>query len=262
MNPTQRRVAVALAEAGIDDAEPLAALTQPSLRLRPTRSALELLPLGASRFGGVPDVPADFEWPGEDEPMPLLAQIDLAALPPSELPRAGWLLFFFYDAGNEHGVVRHVTGAREQLARAAAPEEAYPPCALEVQESVDVELPDLDDETFAAEQDKWLPFLDVVRTLRGDPPAEELDPDPIKALANHHLLGHPEAIQGPMIEELDQFDQRGATHDGPWRLLLQIESDRVAGFSWGDGGSLYFWVRAQALAEGNFERVWCISQCY
>src|SRR6186713_1234987 len=95
LNPTQRRIAEALTAAGLEDAEALAAFTQPSLRLHPTPCELASLPLGASRFGGAPDVPADFDWPGAGEPLAFVAQINLAELPASELPSVGWLVFFY-----------------------------------------------------------------------------------------------------------------------------------------------------------------------
>ena len=72
------------------------------------------LPVGASRFGGQPDVPAGFTWPvfetavPEDEtvkprPLAFLAQFDCASLAPLDreglLPKTG-LLSFFYELGS------------------------------------------------------------------------------------------------------------------------------------------------------------------
>jgi hypothetical protein len=94
-----------------------------SIRLRTDRSAARYL--GESRVGGRPSAPADFEWPTRRVEMPtpspgflavrpsvrilppdgsstfqFIAQIDLAAVAPSDidrlLPRDG-LLLFFYD---------------------------------------------------------------------------------------------------------------------------------------------------------------------
>ena len=73
------------------------------------------LPVGASRFGGQPDVPAGFTWPvfetavPEDEtvkprPLAFLAQFDCASLAPLDreglLPKTG-LLSFFYELGSQ-----------------------------------------------------------------------------------------------------------------------------------------------------------------
>ena len=30
---------------------------------------------------------------------------------------------------------------------------------------------------------------------------------------------------------------------------------------WGDCGCIYFWLKKQDLAAGNFDRVWLILQC-
>lgn len=31
---------------------------------------------------------------------------------------------------------------------------------------------------------------------------------------------------------------------------------------WGDAGMLYYWIRRQDLAQGNFDNVWMTMQCY
>jgi uncharacterized protein YwqG len=45
-------------------------------------------------------------------------------------------------------------------------------------------------------------------------------------------------------------------------LLLQIDSDDAIGWTWGDAGRLYFWIRKQDLAARRFDRVWTILQCH
>ena len=52
---------------------------------------------GNSRFGGVPTLPAELEWPrtGAGRPLHFLLQVDCSELPPgSELPERGTLFFF------------------------------------------------------------------------------------------------------------------------------------------------------------------------
>ena len=71
--------------------------------------------VGADRFGGVPDVPADFTWPvfetatyDDDDvkprPLAFLAQVCCAALAPYDtdglLPKTG-VLSFFYELGSQ-----------------------------------------------------------------------------------------------------------------------------------------------------------------
>ena len=61
------------------------------------------IPVGASKFGGVPDVPAGFVWPmWQNKPLSFMGQIRLGDVAPFDteqlLPTSGWL-HFFYDVG-------------------------------------------------------------------------------------------------------------------------------------------------------------------
>jgi len=47
-----------------------------------------------------------------------------------------------------------------------------------------------------------------------------------------------------------------------WRLLLQVDYDSDTDMMWEDGGRLYFWIRTQDLAQGDFSKVWLILQCF
>lgn len=94
----------------------------------------------------------------------------------------------------------------------------------------------------------------------------------------HRFGGHPSAIQGDMKLECQLVSNGLYCGDGnaydssrgralaaaadDWQLLLQIDSDHYAGWMWGDAGRLYFWIRRQDLEARNFEKVWCILQCY
>ena len=91
----------------VREAEPLSSLS------------LSALPLGASRLGGVPDLPAGTEWPSHaGVPLTFLLQVRLedahAAMAgarradgrpfpplPAELPRRGWLVYFHLLCDNE-----------------------------------------------------------------------------------------------------------------------------------------------------------------
>src|SRR5947209_7012508 len=77
-------------------------LSRPSIRLLTTRVDESSFPIGASKIGGVPDLPADIAWPQcHGLPQSFLAQIHLADIASSEretlLPHRG-MLWFFYDA--------------------------------------------------------------------------------------------------------------------------------------------------------------------
>lgn len=86
-------------------------------------------PLGASRFGGLPDLPDEAPWSEHDgKKLPLIAQLDLVALPRFDgypLPEQGWLSVF---AGGAHFPMRvaavHHAGPREKLVRRPRPADA------------------------------------------------------------------------------------------------------------------------------------------
>src|SRR5687767_2161561 len=112
LDSLRARVATNVGIAGLN----LPSLARPSVRLATQRVPYGQLGIGQSRIGGIPDVPAGFEWPRwapsrqrEDKfgepwhpeaatPLGLIAQIDLSVLPQVDegLPGRGWL-YFFYD---------------------------------------------------------------------------------------------------------------------------------------------------------------------
>src|SRR5690349_2759458 len=79
---------------------------------RAAQSAIQLLTLepddysqvGSTRFGGLPDLPDDIEWPSAGNIyMTFLAQIKLAQMPSLDqcpLPGSGWLYFFLVEGEN------------------------------------------------------------------------------------------------------------------------------------------------------------------
>jgi hypothetical protein len=95
----------------------------------------------------------------------------------------------------------------------------------------------------------------------------------------HRLRGHDQPIQGDMRREA-QLVSNGIYCGDPsananprvpsllpgaagWVLLLQVDSDDEGpGWMWGDAGRLYYWIRRQDLAGGDFSRIWATEQCY
>jgi len=119
--------------------ERLVELLEPSIRMGVQPAPPDNVPLGASRIGGCPDLPASIEWPTfEGRPLTLVAQLSLAELAPYDvdglLPPSGWLYFFFdsgCDAPFEEGPggerswrVLHFDGALGKLSRQAPPRAA------------------------------------------------------------------------------------------------------------------------------------------
>lgn len=93
-------------------ADKVGGLVRPVVTARSSRCADDRIAIGASKFGGQPDLPARFEWPMIGTvPLWFIAQVRLADLKPLdaglELPRTGLLSFFYHDDQGTAG-----TGAR------------------------------------------------------------------------------------------------------------------------------------------------------
>lgn len=276
----------------------LHSLTLPSIRLVTERIGDAELPLGASRIGGSPDLPADAVWPtwtppkdsidacGEPITVPralplgFIAQIDLSEIPPfsPSLPHRGWLWFFYELATQcwgfdpaDRGCCRviYLDCERETLQRRAAPQELHEDFvsrACSVQTTLELTLPDdlpsLDDARDPSEA--YWAFRDQLGEGTSSP--------------RHRLLGHPDSIQGTMELEC-QLASNGVYVGGPegyqtaeakrleagaadWQLLLQIDTDEDGpGWMWGDVGTIYFWIRKQDLLAREFGNVWLVFQC-
>jgi uncharacterized protein YwqG len=274
-------------EAGGEDvARWMAKLARPGIALR--RSSPRGgrgVKVGGSKLGGAPDLPAGAAWPAQgDQPLAFLAQLDLAEASGHDraglLPRAGLLSFFYdcveqpwgFDPAHRGSWSVLLTPPEAALVRADVPKGALPEedgveggalAELDVRFEPIVTYPD--PETCDAEVSE-----EVFEALSEAPEADE----PL-----HRLLGHPHVIQSPMEEEC-QFASNGIyVGDGEirkkdraraatleegaadWILLLQLDTDDDAHWMWGDMGILYFWIRKQDLAAGDFSNVWTILQC-
>ena len=281
--------------------EALASLDIPSVALPSVRLVTKRVPddrigVGESRIGGIPDVPAEFEWPrwmpprqrlgllarwrkpAVPTPLGFIAQIDLSSIPSVDdsLPSSGWL-YFFYDRGREpwgfdpadRGCSRvvHVKCDRSALATADPPSDLDPkhiakPCRVDA--VAELTLPG-----------DW-PILEY--GTPADEAYEALYDDLMKdGPGRHRLLGHAQVIQDSMELEC-QLASNGIYCGGPkgyqsakakvlaegaadWRLLLQIDSDRDGpGWMWVDAGRIYFWIKREDLYAQRFDDAWLILQ--
>jgi uncharacterized protein YwqG len=98
LNTIRQSLRAARLERLADEAE---RLTQPAIVIKAQAADDDDLPIGASKFGGRPDLSPDMRWPEHDgRPLGFLAQFNLAEVAPYDvdglLPRTG-LLSFFYD---------------------------------------------------------------------------------------------------------------------------------------------------------------------
>ncbi|BCM94190.1 hypothetical protein IAD21_06093 [Abditibacteriota bacterium] len=253
--------------------EQLIVLLRPAIALTATRADDAQIPIGASKFGGAPDVPEGFEWPmWNHEPLGFLAQISLEEVAPFDvqgtLPHQG-LLSFFYDVKKQpSGSSQEKNGWRVFLHTAEikrASRSSASPCAL-LNGELRFTLP-TDFECFP---ELGLTINDCLRTgdwaLLG-----ELDKF-LVPLSNQ-ILGHPNVVQRNPGVEVEgawrDFLNEGYSSDwslleeaaDKWLLLFQMSSEEEVSAMWGDVGTIYFMIRPEDLESHNFENVWLTLQC-
>ena len=229
-------------------------LALPAIGLWPQRH-VDAAPT-ASRFGGMPLAPQDWQWPvASEEPLLFVGQIncaDLRGLPGAELLRASGLLAFFGDHDavtgcfpfGDHCVFHWPDVGRLAPAKPDLdPLEVFPSCALVPRPFVD--LPHPHSRTIRdmklSEGDKSL-YYEVWEAVRYNG-----IPDGLVAYCGFgKLLGWPVLVQN----DLERFE----AHDDV-RLLLQVDQycngEELHG--WGPGGSLYYVLPEQDLRAQIFE---------
>jgi len=238
-------------------------------------------PVGASKMGGEPDLPAGMEWPRTAEGVALsfIAQINFAQVHPYDidgrLPEKG-MLWFFYDCSDE-GMPwgydpKDADGFRVIYAEGGELERLEAPEDLEV--------------SFSEARVSFEARLDLLSTDSDlcdqvELPDEEMDDyfdwlDEREGACNK-LLGHSDNIQGGMELECE-YVTNGIYCGDPsgyqkakalgldrnaarWSLLLQVESNEDIGMMWGDMGRLYLWITEEDLKARRFDRSWLILQC-
>ncbi len=254
--------------------EQLIALLRPAIALTATRTEDAQIAVGASKFGGAPDVPIDFEWPmWNGKPLGFLAQINLEEVAPFDveglLPKSG-LLSFFYDLKEQPwGRAEERQGWRvffsetKSLFRNSTKEGLN---AASIALSSSFTIPD----DFECFPELGLTIDDCIRnndwTL-----LDELAKF-IPTLTNQ-MLGHARTVQrhpGTEVESswLD-FQNHGAAVDweiikaeaDKWILLFQMDSESNVDAMWGDCGTIYFMILPEDLAARNFSNVWFTLQC-
>lgn len=285
MQPAFRIVATRLAErpSGFrrsEDEDPV----DPE-KLAAYERALAALPIGASRFGGVPDLPPGVEWPERDGvPMEFLAQLRLADLPSDDrdpraergggrsplegaaggdegdrLPREGSLLVFYNSQWGVHDMER---GARC--------------CAVIFHDGPDDALvraapPRIEWKSEFSDVTQFAPLLHGLAALRFEPAVRV--PGGVSPWIEGELAEfwadlwceHGDALTGRepggfcenyLLGYADEDDYVDAHENGvDDQLLLQIDSDGAADFHFGDCNKLFFLLHRDELAARDFSRV-------
>jgi uncharacterized protein YwqG len=275
--------------------EALVNLARPSARLLLDAEGSQTT--GASRLGGLPDLPSSTRWPHcAEKPLNFIAQIDLADTSPHDtehLAPSDGLLSFFYDAeaqpwgfdpADRGSAVVIYTPASAQieprrppasLACRTRPPNDYPPSGvysaigLRARSEMTYAPPDsFDVQSLGLSEAEVLAYAEVHaaevgRTAGG---------------GTHRLLGHPDSKQGDMQVECQLVTNGyyfgGGRHGvdpqamallsgaSEWRLLLQVDTqDDVTGMMWGDCGRLFYWIREPDLRARNWDRIWPVLQC-
>lgn len=219
------------------------------------------LAVGASRIGGVPDLPASLEWPlsTHGHPLAFLAQVNLREASPFDrsglLPKTGWLWFYFGTSESDFDFhhVQYFDGSAEALQRRAVPDAIperirFRSCAVRFDSRVSLPL------VWEYKEKFELP-------LEGG----DLLWDPLmRDISGNKLLGWADSIQGPAEEDASltgRADQPNTQKE--MRLLFQVDSeDKKTGMTWGDAGMVYFLISEDDLKAQRFDKTAAAVQCY
>lgn len=259
----------------------IATLIRPAILLRSWMvEGDEVIPLGASKLGGLPDLPDAVDWPtfeleGDEKPLAFLGQFDLAEAADcpqafSGLPKSGLLSLFSvwgwiteeefdpeFPEGPENApgwtVMLH-TPAGSSLSRREPPDELFLFHPAPIEMIPVLSLPNHAKEPEVAalgwDDDTWETFDRMQADFRSILWGHYLND--VSALATHSLVGGYAMFQQEYPEDLVGTDKR---------MLIQIGSDGNTTMAWGDGGELTFYVDTSALQQGRFEGIECHYQC-
>jgi uncharacterized protein YwqG len=228
----------------------LAAQIRPAMLLWPRPMPTDPM---ASRLGGKPMAPPEWEWPAYDEePMLFVAQINCAELKGEAaalLPRDGLLSFFAdpdmatgceFGESDEHCAVFYWPPGTELVTRDPPEEdvEILLSAGLEFLETFT--LPD----PFSEIAGKRADDLDFRTSYGIATPPEGREPD---LSDSTQLFGWHHLVQSELY----------ACEDPAQRLLLQVGTydDGHKNRWWGPGGTIYFMIREDDLAARRFDNV-------
>ena len=234
-------------------------------------------------LGGNPLLPDDVAWPEWEGqgPLTFVGAIDCGAVPGTDLdlslPADGALLFFYFDgqAGDGRTTVDYwepgsasggsrvlYVPADAHMAEREAPDPITAYAMVPLAGELVATYPDIEHPAFRAAfgdpyapdapqngvtSDEFNAALDAVRRARAP---------------HHHIGGYAVPLQGSAEVEAaygrfpgNDADAAKAREELAGRLVLlaQIGSERSAGMSWGDTGSLYWFMDPDDLAAGRFD---------
>jgi len=249
------------------------------------------VPPQASKIGGKPWLPRDFQWPvyesDEMRSLSFLCQINLEEVKSYDrdgvLPSKG-MLYFFYECDafcwgfdpEDKGCARvFYFEDIEEFVPTQWPEDIeddYIVPEMAVRFKAQPSYPKYEElEYHSSMECDWEDYDEALEKLGVDMEAE-----------NHKLLGYADIIQNEMLSECERVtrglycgdasgyqdaseDEEAAIQRGAkdWILLLQLTTleNEDWEWMWGDCGMLYFYIKRQDLAARRFENAWFILQC-
>lgn len=227
----------------------LLALAKPALTFNSEKASVEC-PIGASKFGGRPDMSVGMQWPSWNHgTLSFLGQFNLTHFSETpvcrELPTSG-LLSVFYDTEGDVFSSTDEGGWRllyfpdtSSLKRSDWPSQLgdharFPECGLTFTETT----------TLPRVHSPWKNDLSI----------EEHERDAYSQLLEepglgHRMLGYAHSLQSDVQGSKD------------FRHLFTIDSDDAPGWMWGDTGLLYFVISEEDLRQHRFDRTQFEMQC-
>lgn len=280
-----------------DKIEPMICNT---IRLYLTSCSEDDIPIGQSKIGGQPDLPAGFSWFTETntvttkkkfwifgketqqiitKSLSFIAQINLLEISQFDsenlLPKNVILYFFYAEGQDAWGLdfkdknkfkILFFDGDLTTLKRFDFPEDLqnsrFKPCSIVAKQ--EISLP-----SYGYGLDEDLNLTDDEADIFYDKIYEDGN--------LNKLLGYADNIQGEMELECELVtnglycgdpsgynDPRAKTLEPNaknWRLLLQVDSNEENEMMWGDCGRLYFWIKKEDLINKQFDKSWFSLQC-
>lgn len=241
------------------------------------------IPIGHSKFGGLPDLPAHFSFPKyHNGYLSFLAQLNLREASPFDkenlLPKTG-ILYFFYDVVDQPWgfdkedkncfKVLYFDGDVKELTRTPYPEKTEDYFQLPVFKAMFNELLSFPEEFSGIVLNEE--ELDNYFDFRGSMMQQVERYSGSIASPMHYMFGEPFAIQNNVFEEIIYYDNDEKID---WNskeikqkrnemvLLFQMDSDDDLDVMWGDVGILYFCIDKNDLQSKQFDKAKFTLQCH
>ena len=221
---------------------------------------------GVSKVGGLPHLPAGYEWPFHKErPLEFIAQLNCAEFDHEYYPDGGLVVFFYdnwsggYSLKDEGFIKVDYISADLELVPLEAP-------AITKKRFYGIfgtyNLPKVYKEA-------RIHFRDAI-SLSANPnfggrlkDLEDLYFELKYTIAENRFIqigGYPNPQQNENIDE-DIARSTGRGKPSDWKLIMEIYDDKATDMMWGDAGQLYFFTHVEDIKKCNFADSWMQMQC-